>query len=317
MVWKNKQRENQQALPQQDAGERLREYGQLPEPYLLGVIRGHRELPHFEMEDTTPLWRGLVIGFSILLLLASGHLVFRHVINERFLSAYRSGKYDTMALEPALVLNFPQGYVLYYNEGNAYYQTEDFDKAAASYQKALDALIPEGKECPVRINLTLALLRQIDYAQMEEALVVLERAEINTETEQAAAQKVIDLTVNQLLAARQVLCAQGCAEEEGEEGHSKEAVQLRNEIDALLQRLSSHSSGDENAPQQEPEEEDNDESETQDQQKSQREQRIENQLRQQQKESGKERAQSQRDQDLSDYLDEFGDDGGDFEGKTW
>ena len=107
-------------------------------------------------------------------------------------------------------------YVVHYNNGNRYYRQYSYGRAIEQYEKALEQVIPEGKECRIRINLALAMLGLLgpDYAQpeqIENSIIILEEA-------------------------RWELLAQDCATEGGT-GHSEEAEQLKKEIDEMLKEL--------------------------------------------------------------------------------
>ena len=131
--------------------------------------------------------------------------------------------------------------------------------------------------------------------------------------EVTAARRTLENVTSQLLAARQVLCEQGCADPEGTNGHDPEAEQLKQEIDELLKRVQQNPDSGENEDEQEQEEQEEQEKQKE---KSRREQKVEDQLKQQQKESGKERAESQHQQEIQEDREENGY-GYDFDGKTW
>ena len=166
--------------------------------------------------------RRLLIAFvCALLLVTAGILVFRHVVNERFIKKYRQENYSVSGESWLLSPNVPEGYVTCYNMGNAYYKQGEYETAAAYYLKALEYNPPHDppsdKECDIRINLALAILGMIDFEDLE------------TKEKQ---QDAVDL----LLTARAVLTEEDCAcPEKGEaNGHNKDAEQLKKEIDDLL-----------------------------------------------------------------------------------
>ena len=112
------------------------------------------------------------------------------------------------------------GYIFYYNTGNSHYQKQDYEAAIEAYQKALEANPPAHKECPIRINMALAIIYNIDgdYAHPDR----------------------IEDTIKTLKQAREVLLEVGCATEEGD-GHSETAEQLKKEIDAIIEDLQNRS----------------------------------------------------------------------------
>ena len=107
-------------------------------------------------------------------------------------------------------------YIVHYNNGNRYYRQYSYGRAIEQYEKALEQVIPEGKECRIRINLALAMLGLLgpDYAQPEQ----------------------IENSIMVLEEARWELLAQDCATDAGT-GHSEEAEQLKEEIDKMLKQL--------------------------------------------------------------------------------
>ena len=107
-------------------------------------------------------------------------------------------------------------YIIHYNMGNTNYRQYSYDKAIRQYEKALAQRVPEGKECPIRINLALAMLGTLgadfmEPGQVNDSILVLEEA-------------------------REQLLTDNCATEK-ETGHSPEAEQLKKEIDAILEQL--------------------------------------------------------------------------------
>ena len=110
-------------------------------------------------------------------------------------------------------------YAMHYNLGNMQYRRYSYMSAEEQYEKALMEHIPKGKECCVRINMALVMIETLstDYAQpdqVENSIMVLE-------------------------SARDQLLADNCATEEGS-GHSKEAEQLKKEIEDILEELYKH-----------------------------------------------------------------------------
>ena len=110
-------------------------------------------------------------------------------------------------------------YIFYYNKGNNLYERYDYAGAIEAYESALNAHPPHflsHKECSVRVNLALAMIYNMgpDFADP-----------IN-----------IDNSIETLIAARDILPEDGCANNEGD-GHSEPAQQLKEEIDKLLEEL--------------------------------------------------------------------------------
>lgn len=107
-------------------------------------------------------------------------------------------------------------YVVHYNLGNMHYREYDCPLMLEQYEKALEKNVPEGKECRIRVNYALALIKTLDseYAQPNQ----------------------VDNSIMILEEAREKLLADNCATEEGR-GHSAEAEQLKKEIDEILEQL--------------------------------------------------------------------------------
>lgn len=313
------------------------QYAKLPEPLIVSYLRERGEAPsddpdghRWEFYTPTQEWRTTITVLCACLMLCAGLLVFRFVVNANYVRQYLAGSNDTSAEELLLPLNFPEGYVPNYNIGNARYREGNYKEAAGYYQDALRSGPSDknGENCDVRVNLALSQLREINFEAMEEAIALRDAAEAEAAAQQAqeesaqeepespevtAARRTLENVASQLLAARQVLCEQGCADPEGTNGHDPEAEQLKQEIDELLKRVQQNPDSGENEDEQEQEEQEEQEKQKE---KSRREQKVEDQLKQQQKESGKERAESQHQQEIQEDREENGY-GYDFDGKTW
>ena len=159
----------------------------------------------------------LLIILSLLVFLLSAFTLVKVVINHGYVEAYNAGNYDTSLEEKLKILNFPQGYLPYYNLGNAAYQRGDYIEAIGLYSQALEQYPPQGKDCDIRVNQALSLCNTIDFnniksqAKLEEALTTL-------------------------YTARDILMENGCANDEGT-GHDPEAQQLKDDIDRMIQAL--------------------------------------------------------------------------------
>ncbi|MBP3218732.1 MAG: hypothetical protein J6M46_10195 [Lachnospiraceae bacterium] len=313
------------------------QYAKLPEPLIVSYLRERGEAPsddpdghRWEFYTPTQEWRTTITVLCACLMLCAGLLVFRFVVNANYVRQYLAGSNDTSAEEMLLPLNFPEGYVPNYNIGNARYREGNYKEAAGYYQDALRSGPSDknGENCDVRVNLALSQLREINFEAMEEAIALRDAAEAEAAAQQTqeepvqeepespevtAARRTLENVASQLLAARQVLCEQGCADPEGTNGHDPEAEQLKQEIDELLKRVQQNPDSGENEDEQEQEEQEEQEKQKE---KSRREQKVEDQLKQQQKESGKERAESQHQQEIQEDREENGY-GYDFDGKTW
>ncbi len=59
---------------------------------------------------------------EVLLLILLIKLVATFIINEIFIQNYNKGKYNTDNLKILSITNFPESYILHYNQGNTLYQ---------------------------------------------------------------------------------------------------------------------------------------------------------------------------------------------------
>ncbi len=107
-------------------------------------------------------------------------------------------------------------YIFWYNSGNRYYNQMNYEAAAKAYEKALSANPPEGKECPVRINLALSMVMGLgdDYDEPDN----------------------IQNSIDVLKQAREILLEEKCATPGGV-GHSDKAERLKEDIERLISEL--------------------------------------------------------------------------------
>ncbi len=165
-----------------------------------------------------PLRVYLFILISVLLLVIGGALIFRLVTNYRFVQAYHNEEYLEKEEEKLLDFNYLERYIPDYNLGNAAYKKGDYNSAIAHYTEALKLNPPaEVEDCDVRINLALSYLNTIDFYS------------ITTKDER-------DTALFVLYKARDILLENGCASNEGK-GHDKDAQQLKEDIDRLIEIL--------------------------------------------------------------------------------
>lgn len=141
--------------------------------------------------------------------------LFHFVYNEYVISQYEKGNYDVNE-DILLFMNCFQPYIAHYNNGNIHYQNRDYEEAITSYEEALTLNPPQEKECAIRINLALAIIKTLkeDYDQPEN----------------------IEESIEILNLARDVLLEEECATEDGD-GHSETAETLKKEIEEEIKRL--------------------------------------------------------------------------------
>ena len=144
-----------------------------------------------------------------------GKLLFTYVYNEKIIKKVERENYAKSA-EMLTFANFYQPYIAHYNRGDIFYKQGNYSEAIKEYNKALEYKLPEKKECPIRINLALSIIKMIpnDYASKDN----------------------IDSSIASLKEARDVLLFDGCANDE-ETGHSYKAQKLKDEIDDMIEEL--------------------------------------------------------------------------------
>lgn len=212
----------------------------------------------------------------------------------------------------------PEGYIPWYNLGNAAMSRGDYEEAETDYSRALEYGPENGRECPIRINYALAILKEVSDEDFQAAL-------------DGDAQKKADV-VRHLRSARGVLTEQGCADVSDDQGHSAKAEQLKKEIDEYLKQLGEDPEEQEENQEEQQEETSPSESETdsqqsQDNQKSSREQSLQQQLNEQKSDARKQREDIQEeyrsygnapDQESDGSGSQGGGSGsGDYYGKQW
>ena len=102
------------------------------------------------------------IAIYIVLIFIAVKLTFTFYMNEKFIDNYNQQIYSYDDIQYLFILNIFEPYIAYYNYGNILYQNSDFEEAIVQYRKALTLFPPQRKECDIRINLALAMLKQIN-----------------------------------------------------------------------------------------------------------------------------------------------------------
>ena len=156
----------------------------------------------------------IIIIAYILVGLVLFKFAFTYGYNEWVISKYEEENYDENfnLLE---VANFNEPYIVYYNNGNVCYKRQDYERAIEYYETSLAKDPPEGKECPVRINLALAKL-----ALLGEDCMTPEK---------------IEDTIEILEECLAILSEEECATDEGD-GHNNRAQRLYDEIKEMLEQ---------------------------------------------------------------------------------
>ncbi len=229
----------------------------------------------FKIENPVKFMRIITI-VGVFFAVFAAFFAMKYIVNLVFLINYDKGNYSVETEEFLQHLNIPEGYLPHYNAGNAHYKLEEYDKAIVEYQMALEAHPGEKKECDIRVNLALAMLKKINFDHLD------------TEKDKENA-------IRTLQAARNVLCEKGCADPYGTDGHDPEAEQLKQDIDKMLEELGAEP---------EPPKSDNDKkkqskgSGKNDKKQTQREKQLQKELNEQKKENNQERRDYQDQKDM-------------------
>ena len=173
-----------------------------------------------------PAWYAILLT-GIVTLLAALFFVGRWGLNAYYVNEARNGKYHPEIAELLIKLGLPDEYIVWYNLGNYYFDDEEYGDAKDAYLKAIDCGIPYGKECPVKVNLALAMMSEITEDEWDMFYLSCYLGQAN-----ATSRKVEKI----LKEAREVLIADGCAHEDDEDGHDEAAQKLKDEIDELLEQ---------------------------------------------------------------------------------
>ena len=243
-----------------------------------------------------------------IMLIAAIFLGTRFILNEIFRSRYNHQIYSNDYEESLLKLNFPESYLPYYNLGNAEYKNGNYDRAISNYKKALE-LGPQHnheRECDIRVNLALAMLAKIDWANMK-------------------TQKDGQRAIKQLKAARNVLTEEGCANPDDPNGHNEDAEKLKKDIDDMLEQLQQQNdSGNSDNQQDDQQNQGQDEQQEPEKKEStKREDDLKDKLDDQKRDSMQERQQAEQDKQNeieakeNNQNPQGGMGGNSYDGKTW
>lgn len=161
--------------------------------------------------------RKAIIAIYIILILVAIKLIYNQILNVIIINNYNNNNYNENYAKALVFANFPQQYVAKYNYGNILYKNGEYEEAVEQYKEALNGIIPKEKECNVRINYALAICKtvKIDESDIESIKTAIKTYE-----------KAID-----------ILTEKGCANKDDYNGHSREAEQLKKDIEKEIERL--------------------------------------------------------------------------------
>ena len=100
----------------------------------------------------------VIITILFLLVLVALKVSIKIIINKRFIANYPEAN-QQIRLELISIMNFYEPYIAPYNYGNYYYQKKKYNKAYEKYTEALKYNIPKKRECSVRINIGMTLMK--------------------------------------------------------------------------------------------------------------------------------------------------------------
>jgi tetratricopeptide (TPR) repeat protein len=226
-------------------------------------------------------------AFAVVCLIVAVGIAGKFGINRLFMLSGGGGALLRGAEHLITVPAEPEGYIPWYNLGNAAAARGEYAAAEQDYAKALEYSPANGRECPIRINYALAVLGEVSDEDYQAAL--------HGDAEKKAS------VVQHLRNARGILTEQGCAGASDDSGHSAKAEQLKKEIDEYLKKLGEDpeqnqdkSSSGENQDQQQSSGGENDESQSSgNDRKSSREQRLQEELNQQKSDARRQREDEQ------------------------
>ncbi len=215
----------------------------------------------------------IVAAAGIVSALVLAMLTVNYAVNEYEIKRCADGRYGHSSVNA--LLGFTQPYIYPYNMGNEYYMKGDYEGAEQRYREALEKTPGGDRDCKIRINLALSVVKQIDP---------------DTVTSDE-----LDSVIERLEDAKTVLTENGCAHMDDAEGHSEDAQTLKDEIDRFEETLRQQSQ-----PQEQPDDKNqsdgNDTDEDQDDETSKKSDEIKQKLKEIQGDSIE-----QRNQEMDEY----------------
>ena len=163
----------------------------------------------------------VLLGLWMFLTLIFLGLTVNYVSNQIMIPKWKNGE---MQGNPFGWLGILQPYVASYNEGNAAFWAEEYEKAITHYEKALRTPVSHkhDRECMIRTNLALAMVKSINPD------------EITNDT--------VDDVIAYLEEAITILVTEDCATDE-DDGHYEDAQLLKNEIEEMIRQLEEKKEG--------------------------------------------------------------------------
>ena len=169
----------------------------------------------------------VLIIIYVILILITLKLFYNILVDNVLISNYNNGKYSESQAKILTFLNFSQPYIANYNYGNVLYKNGEYEQAIEKYKKALKGIVPEDKECNIRINYALAICKTVSVNEKD--------------------QNSINKAIEKYESAIQILTEKGCADKDGNNGHNKKAEQLKKDIQKEIDRLKNLQENESNA----------------------------------------------------------------------
>ncbi len=220
-------------------------------------------------------------------------LLYRTCLADTYVLHYqKTGEGQDWKLNQMQVINYPERYLPYYNRAVEAYEAGRYEEAIADGYKAMKGSPSLERDCPIRINLALSLLKIPDFDAVH---AIIDREDAAAEQGAEAPErtdeerKLVDNTIVQLMTARQILIEHGCAHSSDEGGHNADAQQLKDEIDRELERLHQE------PPQDQEQNQEQEEQSQGSQGQSSREKQLQKQLNDRKEEAKKEQSDYQND----------------------
>ena len=159
----------------------------------------------------------IAIIVLVIFILVTIKLFFSFILNGLFILKYNNGIYSDLELGLVGIINFPQSYVVNYNKGSVLYKNGKYEEAVEKYKEALNGFIFKEDECKIRINYALSICKTVSVDEKN--------------------QDSIKKAIEKYESAVQILTERGCANKDDNNGHNKDAQQLKNDIQKEIDRL--------------------------------------------------------------------------------
>ena len=157
----------------------------------------------------------LLIPIFIILM----RLILSFIINKIVIYNYQNNKYNQSLIKTLYIFNINQPYIVYYNEGNILFKKEEYSEAINKYEKALNKHPNKKRVCDIRINMSLAKIKNIKKDDKKEIYDLLEDA-------------------------KTTIYNDGCANKDDDNGYSQEAEKLEKEIQKLQDKIENDKNND-------------------------------------------------------------------------